>query len=259
MAPPPPKLNPRPSAASGMSSGSVVALVAALGHQFKDPVLLAEALTHPSYAFENPREAPRHNQRLEFLGDAVLELIIRDRLLRAHPAAGEGVLSKMRNAIVNEAMLAETAVRLGVANALRLGAGEEKTGGRQKPRILADAVEAILGAIFLDGGLSAADAAVGRWFEDALSAAGDRPGRRDYKTELQELVQRHLKQVPSYRIAADRGDGREDRFVVELLVQDKVITSSEGRNKKEATQRAAAAALSILEAQWANGGPGNAT
>jgi ribonuclease-3 len=256
---PPPTFNPRPTAARLPGSGSVVGLVAALGHPFHDPSLLVEALTHRSFAFENPGAAPRHNERLEFLGDAVLELLVRDRLLRANPAAEEGALCKIRNTIVNEAELAETAARLGVAAAMRLGVGEEKTGGRRKASILADAVEAILGAVFLDGGLAAADAAVGRWFESALTVAGDRPGRRDYKTELQELVQRRTKDIPTYRVVQDRGDGREDRFVVEVLVQGRVVSASEGRNKKEASQRAAAAALSILESHPARAaGPGKA-
>ena len=239
----------------GNSGMSVVQLLAALGYAFKDPGLLVEALTHRSFAHENPGEAPRHNERLEFLGDAVLELVVRDRLLRAQPRADEGTLSKVRATIVNTDTLAETAVRLGVAQALRLGIGEEKSLGRTKPSILAGALEAILGAVFLDGGLSCADQIAGRWLEEVLGAAGDRPGRRDYKTELQELVQRRLKQVPKYRVAQDRGDGREDRFLVELLVDEKVITSSDGRNKKEASQRAAAAALSILESQWAHDQP----
>jgi ribonuclease-3 len=233
-----------------VAGGSVVKLVASLGYVFKDPAWLVEALTHSSFAHENPKDVPRHNERLEFLGDAVLELVVRDRLLRAHPRLDEGSLSKMRATIVNQTYLAETAQRLGVASAIRLGTGEERSLGRTKPSILAGALEGILGAVFLDGGLTEADAICGRWLEDALAAAGDRPGRRDYKTEFQELVQRRLKDIPRYRVKEDRGDGRDDRFVVEVMVQDRVVSSSHGRNKKEASQRAAAAALSILESQW---------
>lgn len=230
---------------------SVVQLVANLGYRFKTPSLLVEALTHKSYANEHPREGGRHNERLEFLGDAVLELVVRDRLLRDHPGADEGRLSKIRSTIVNAHNLARTSARLGVAAALRVGAGEEKTGGRDKDSILADAMEAIIGAIFLDGGLIAADESAGRWLEDSLKAAGDVPGRRDYKSELQELTMRRLKAVPHYRIVEDRGPGREDRFEVELVLEDAVLSSSHGRNKKEASQRAAASAMSLLEQRWA--------
>jgi ribonuclease-3 len=232
-----------------MQGSSVVKLVASLGYAFKDPGLLVEALTHTSYANENPKERASHNERLEFLGDAVLELVVRDRLLRTHPAASEGTLSKQRATVVNGEQLADTAVRLGVAAAIRLGPAAEKSGVRARATVMSGAMEALIGAIFLDGGLQAADGVVGVWFEQALEAAG---GRRDYKTDVQMLVQKHIKQVPTYRVKEDRGDGVEERFVVELVVQDRVITSSSGRSKKEATQRAAAAALSILETQWSH-------
>jgi ribonuclease-3 len=237
------------------TKGSVVQLVANLGYAFKEPSLLVEALTHKSYAYENPREHARHNERLEFLGDAVLELVVRDRLLRAHPTSDEGMLSKARATVVSGQNLAETAERLGVTGAIRLGPNAEKMANRTKKTVQAGAMEALLGAIFLDGGLAAVDVVVGRWLQEALEAAGDRPGRRDYKTELQELVQKHLKDIPTYRVTQDLGEGHEDRFVVELVVAGKVVSGSAGRNKKEAMQRAAAAGLSILEAQWAHAPP----
>jgi ribonuclease-3 len=240
---------------AALPSTSVVQLVAHLGYRFKKPALLVEALTHRSYSNEHPAENAPHNERLEFLGDAVLELVVRDRLLRDHPDAAEGRLSKIRSTLVNEGNLADVARQMGVAAALRLGVGEERSGGRTKDSILSDAMEAIIGGIFLDGGITAADEAVGRFLEESLRDAGQQGGRRDYKSELQELTMRRLKVVPTYRISDDRGPGREDRFEVELMVEERVLTSSHGRNKKEASQRAAAAALSILEQQWASQRP----
>ncbi|MBI5496976.1 MAG: ribonuclease III [Deltaproteobacteria bacterium] len=234
-----------------MRPAGVVQLVASLGYAFKDPALLVEALTHRSFAHERPSEGARHNERLEFLGDAVLELVVRHRLLRAHPYADEGTLSRIRSTIVNGQQLADTAARLGVADAVRLGPAAEKTGTRARKTVLAGAMEALLGAIYVDGGLAAVDTVVGHWLEDALADAGEGAARRDFKTELQMLVQKHLKEVPTYRTTEDRGEGHEDRFLVELVVEGRVVTAASGRNKKEATQRAAAAGLSILEVQWA--------
>jgi ribonuclease-3 len=213
-----------------------------IGRAFRDPALLVEALTHRSYQNEHPEE-PAHNERLEFLGDAVLGMIVAEALMRLAPDASEGQLTQRRAALVNERTLAGVAAELGLGGALRLGRGEEKNNGREKPSILADAVEAVVGAVFLDGGLDAARDVVRRLLGAALDAAANGAVGADEKTALQERLQAAGAGTPSYRVVATSGPEHLKEFEVEITLNDAVIGRGRGRSKKEAEKVAARDAL----------------
>lgn len=214
-----------------------------LGHRFKRPELLALALTHRSYA--NEQGLPGNSERLEFLGDSVLGALTAEWLFERHPELPEGELSKAKSVLVSEPSLAEHAAALGLGEALRLGVGEERSGGREKPSLLADALEAVFGALWLDGGLEAARRAVRRFLAGASAAPGSVEDA-DAKTRLQELVQSRGWERPTYRVVAAEGPDHQKRFEVECLVQDRVAGRGSGRSKKAAEQKAAAAALAEL-------------
>lgn len=201
------------------------------------------ALTHRSWCAEHPGEAS--NERLEFLGDAVLGLIVTDHIVTVHPEMSEGDLAKLRSDVVCEASLAPVAEELGVGPALRLGRGEDRSGGRSKPSILADALEAILGAVHVDGGLEAARPVVLGLFADRLATASVDPGDSDHKTLLQELVAQQFAGVPVYRVR-DEGPDHDKRFFAEVMVDERVLGRGEGRSKKAAEQRAAGEAVQAL-------------
>jgi len=222
---------------------------AALGYAFRDPDLLRTALTHKSFINENPTSAGGHNERLEFLGDAVLDLVVSHVLVERFPAHDEGDLSKLRAVVVSEPGLAAAARRLGLGDGLRLGKGEELTGGRAKASLLADSYEAVLAAIYLDGGLESASAAVQRHFGEVLAGLERGEGAVDYKTRLQEWVQAHLRVIPRYKLVATTGPDHDKTFETELTVGEDVLARGVGKSKKEAEQRAAAAALGVLEAR----------
>lgn len=213
-----------------------------LEYRFKNPALLLRALTHVSH---EPRRSDGHNEVLEFLGDAVLNLAMSDLLIRRNPDKSEGHLSKMRAALVNSAVLAEKAEKLKLGPLLRLGKGEERSGGRHKASILAGAFEALLGAIYEDGGYPAARAVVERYFAD--DAAGRKLGQHDYKTRLQEISQMLFRTPPSYRIVSETGPDHEKFFVTEITVGGKVLGRGEGKSKKQAEQEAAKKALEELK------------
>ncbi len=213
-----------------------------LGYRFKNPALLVRALTHVSY---DRRGNAGHNEVLEFLGDAVLDLAVSDLLIRQNPDKSEGSLSKMRAALVNSAVLAEKAAGLKLGSLLRLGKGEERSGGRNKKSILAGAFEALLGAIYEDGGYAAALAAVERYFADDVT--GKRLGQHDYKTRLQEISQMLFRAPPSYRIVSETGPDHEKLFVTEITVGGKVLGKGEGKSKKQSEQDAAKKALEELQ------------
>lgn len=220
----------------------VVPGILRIGHAFRDPRLVEEALTHRSYQNEHP-EAASHNERLEFLGDAVLGMIVADALMRLAPGASEGQLTRWRAALVNEATLAGVARELGLGEALRLGRGEEKNNGREKPSILADAVEAMVGAVYLDGGLGAAQEAVRGLLGEALEDAASGAVGPDVKTVLQERLQAGGGGTPSYHVVATSGPEHEKEFEVEILLDDAVVARGRGRSKKEAEKDAARNAL----------------
>lgn len=208
---------------------------------------LRVALTHSSYSNEHPEEKVGHNERLEFLGDSVLSLCVSHLLMERAPNATEGRLSQLRSALVDEPSLAEAARRLGVGDALRLGRGEEQSGGRQKPSLLADAYEAVIAAIYLTEGFSRALAFVSEQLQDALELLLREGRRKDHKTQLQELLQRRFGEPPVYSVIDAQGPDHAKTFYVALAVQGEILSQGEGRSKKEAEQRAAEAALARME------------
>lgn len=213
-----------------------------LGYRFKDPALLSRCLTHVSY---DRQETEGHNEVLEFLGDAVLDLAVSDLLMQHNPEKSEGDLSRMRAALVNSAVLAEKAVELKLGPLLRLGKGEERTDGRGKPSILAGAFEALLGGIYQEGGYAAARFAVERYF--LADVSGKQLGQQDYKTRLQEISQMLFRTPPSYRVVAESGPDHDKFFVTEISVGGKVLGTGEGRSKKQSEQAAAQIALKELQ------------
>jgi ribonuclease-3 len=215
-----------------------------LGHRFKDPGLLDRALRHSSYAHENPGAGPS-NEQLEFLGDAVLSLAVSDLLLASYPESSEGELSRGRAALVNARQLAALARQLDLGSELLLGRGEEHQAGRDKPSLLADALEATLAAVFLDGGLKAAQALTRRLFGPCLATLGA-PDWQDFKTALQEFIQARYKTSPTYRLLEESGPGHARHFQVEVEFLGQPLAQGEGRSKKQAEQRAARQALEIL-------------
>jgi ribonuclease-3 len=225
----------------------LAALQARLGHRFADPDLLETALTHSSHAHERRESGPRDYERLELLGDALLGFVVTDWLVRDDREASEGVLSRRRQAVVRAASLSAVAERLGLGAALRLGRGEELSGGRAKPSLLADVLEAVLGAIYVDGGVRAARAFVQRHLGAALrELRGATAPPEDYKTELQERIQGRLQRTPRYRIVATAGPDHALEFEAEVVLGGKVLGRGRGSNRKRAEQAAAREALSRL-------------
>lgn len=220
-----------------------------LGYRFEDRAILETALSHRSHAHERSGEpGPESNyERLEFLGDAMLGMIVSEWLYRDDPSAAEGLLSRRRQAVVRSATLAAVAHGLDLGAAILLGKGEESTGGRAKPSLLADVFEALLGAVYLDGGIRAARAFVRRHLGDVLrSTHGAAWKSDDFKTRLQETTQSKLQQVPRYRIVSSAGPDHALEFVVEVRVADEVLGRGTGSNRKQAEQEAARCALGQL-------------
>jgi len=218
-----------------------------LGHRFKDQGLLVQALTHKSYANETGGELP-DNERLEFLGDAVLELIVSNRLFQLFPEEGEGRLSRARAAIVRSTTLAEVAVRLLLGEVIRLGRGEVATGGRLKKSVLSDTVEAVFGAVYSDGGMEAAEGLADR----LLVGMFDSPSwlfRQDAKSRLQELLQERGMATPRYNVVEAAGPEHDRLFVLEVVTGTQRLGVGTGRSKKEAAGKAALAALERLRSE----------
>ena len=224
-----------------MTDDARAALEAGLGHRFVRPEHLRVALTHRSTG------EGTHNETLEFLGDAVLSLAISDLLMGAFPEAREGDLSKMRASLVNAEELAAKARWVDLGRWLLLGKGEERSGGREKEKILASAYEALLGAVYLDAGYEAARTVVAAHFATDLHGAVDVPGERDYKTRLQERTQRLYREIPVYTLTAEHGPDHAKEFVVELTVGGRMLGRGVGRSKKLAEQAAAMEALGTLD------------
>ena len=208
----------------------------ALGYSFRDAALLRRALTHPSMG-------KKDNQRLEFLGDAVLQYLMSDKLYREYPEDREGGLTHLRALLVCEAALSQVARELGVGEALIMDKGEELTGGREKPSVLCDAMEAILAAIYLDGGMDAAREVMERCWPNPEEV--QRPAQ-DSKGALQELLQRGGGEPPEYRITAQSGPAHDPRFEATVYRQGKAVATGIGHTKKQAEQEAAVQALKIL-------------
>ena len=214
-----------------------------LGYTFQNPALLENALTHSSCANES-RGKLQSNERLEFLGDSILGMVVADHLYRNHPDLPEGELTRTRAALVCEESLVEVAAELNLGEYLRLGKGEESGGGRKRPSIQADAVEAVLAAVYLDGGIGSARKIIQRYILcreiEGLNSS------RDYKTALQELVQRESGQVLKYRLTGEEGPDHDKRFFVEVDLNGAPLGSGKGHSKKEAEQMAAKAAIAKL-------------
>ena len=227
----------------GPTPTDLTALADRLGHTFDDPELLLRAVTHRSWCAEHPGNAS--NERLEFLGDAVLGLVVTDHLFRSNPDLAEGDLAKARAQIVSSTTLASVAVEARLGEALRLGRGERRSGGSEKPSILADALEAVIGAVWLDGGMSAADPVVTGLLADRLTAAVGVPGGLDFKTRLQEAAAHRGAHGPSYELS-EEGPDHAKRFTATVRLGDRVWGAGSGRSKKEAEQAAAADALDRL-------------
>lgn len=215
-------------------------------YEFKNPFLLETAMTHSSYANEHRNERAHHNERLEFLGDSVLGFITADYLFGHFPDLPEGELTKLRAAVVCESALCEIAKELDIATALRLGHGEELSGGRERPSILADATEALLGAIYLDGGIDAARNFVLRFIPQKVDIAAAGGAFKDYKTILQEIVQKNKQEKLEYRLAGQSGPDHNKRFTMEVWLNSNLFASGTGHSKKEAEQLAARHALDLM-------------
>jgi ribonuclease-3 len=215
-----------------------------IAHRFRDKELLERSLTHTSFANEN--RGPAHNERFEFLGDAVLNLVVSEYLMKVCPDSPEGDLSRLRAAVVSEPALALVAREIGLGPYLFLGKGEEQTGGRDKDSLLANCLEALIAAIYLDAGNAAVEAFVIRFFEEPIKRTRTSRDSLDYKTEIQERCQDRLKQLPEYRIVSETGPDHQKQFTVELFIKGEVYGRGTGRNKKEAEQKAAKEALGIL-------------
>ena len=222
---------------------SFASLQKALGYQFRDVKLLEQALTHTSYANENRAGRISHNERLEFLGDSILGFVVADYLYRNFPSHLEGDLTRMRAELVCERSLAVMAKELNLGPELRLGHGEERSGGRERASILSDACEAIMAAAYLDGGFEAARGIVYRHILDRVAEASH---SCDFKTILQELVQREKGQSLAYRLVDESGPDHDKTFAVEVLRNGEAVGRGTGRSKKLAEQAAAREAITRL-------------
>lgn len=217
-----------------------------IGYRFRDSALLREALTHKSFSNEQPGGNVSHNERLEFLGDAVLDLVVSQALFRAFPALAEGDLTRIRAEVVSEAALAVVGRHLGLGNSLRLGRGEERSGGRDKDSLIADALEAVFGAIFCDGGFESARGVIEPLCAVAIERSARRKAGIDYKTRLQELLQARRGKPPTYALTLTEGPDHQRIYTVEVCSEGQAIGCGRGRTKKAAEQAAAQEALERL-------------
>lgn len=214
-----------------------------LGYTFQNKSLLHNALTHSSYANEHKKEGMGSNERLEFLGDAILGLVVAEHLYKTYPNRPEGELTKLRAELVCEKNLAEVAKQLELGKVLRLGHGESHGGGSHRPSMLADAVEAVLAAAYLDGGMEIPRSIIHRLILQREIKSG---GNGDYKTRFQELVQRNRDQVISYALVGESGPDHDKTFLVEVSLNGAVVGSGRGSSKKRAEQDAAHEAIRKL-------------
>lgn len=228
---------------SGSDSAALRGLIQRLGHQFRDEAVIERAMAHRSWCAENPGHAS--NERLEFLGDAVLGWVTADVAFRRFPAMSEGELTGIRKGVVNTVALAQIASELGLGQHIKLGKGEAAAGGSEKPSILADALEALIGAVYVDGGSATAYDVVERLVDDRVSATAERLDQLDYKSTLQELVAGAGKAAPQYDIS-EEGPDHDKRFFAEVIIDGDVLGSGHGRSKRTAEQAAAAVASKAL-------------
>jgi ribonuclease-3 len=216
-----------------------------LGYHFQNPALLDNALTHSSYANEHHLGSINSNERLEFLGDSILGMVVADSLYHTFPNLPEGDLTRLRANLVCENSLAMVARKLELGGYLKLGKGESISGGSDRPSIIADAVEAVLAAVYLDGGVTQARRIIKRYILDNMAQVQE--ASRDHKTYLQELIQRQSGQVLTYHLVGQSGPDHAKRFTMEVRLNGTPAGTGEGRSKKEAEQMAAKAAIEKLE------------
>jgi ribonuclease III len=216
-----------------------------LNYRFADCARLKQALTHPSYLNEREQGSGDY-QRLEFLGDAILGMLLAERLFIRFPEAAEGELSRSRAHLAGQGTLAEVARSMGIGEFIRLGRGEEQTAGREKDSILSDVVESLIAAVYLDGGLDASRCLVLRMFDDLLAISQEQASARDPKSELQELLSARGLKPPEYRLADESGPPHDRQFRFLVLVEDAVVGEGMGRSKKVAQQAAALCAMEQL-------------
>lgn len=229
------------------SSENIQRLETKIGYKFKKKPLIKEALTHKSFAKEKLEKPESYNERLEFLGDAVLELVICEYLFSHYPQYTEAELSKIRAYAVQEATLADVAMRLGIGSHLRLGKGEESSGGRKKPSLLANAFEAILAAVYLDGGLKKAKDFTLKNLEGRIKTLVAGGLLFDFKTQFQEVVQEKFGVLPRYRVFKEEGPEHMKIFEVEVFIKNDFYGSGKGKSKKEAAQKAAEVGLKKIK------------
>ena len=222
------------------------ALQKALGITFRKPALLKQALVHSSYLNENPDESSGDNEKLEFLGDAVLDVIITEKLYRECPDSSEGEMTRLRAALVNGSALAGIARKIGLGEVLYMGRGEEASGGRNKKPNLAGALEALVAAIYLDRGITVTRKVILGLFEKEIVNVLAKAAVRDAKSRLQEIVQSSSQAVPFYRIIGEEGPNHDKTFTVEVFVGNKAMGRGTGKSKKQAETEAARAALEKL-------------
>lgn len=216
----------------------------AIGYRFRNITYLQNALAHSSYANERWHDSLMSNERLEFLGDSILGMVVARHLYQNFPDRPEGELTRMRADMVCETSLARVADQVGLGKHLLLGHGEEQGGGRERPSILADAVESVIAASFLDGGMDAAEGIIGRFI--LCNVPVTKLQNKDYKTALQELVQQKKNQVLSYRLVEETGPDHDKQFTVEVSLNGKVVGRGTGSSKKRAEQDSARAAIESL-------------
>lgn len=229
-----------------MSTNDISALEDRLGYHFRDKKFLIEALTHRSFYHENPGKADNYNERLEFLGDSVLGFVIVESLFLCDRRLPESVMAKTKSYLVKESVLSEIANAISLGRFLRLGKGEEVTGGRAKRSLLADAVEAVLGAVYLDGGYEKAQGLILRLFKEKIEAILSSGEFHDFKTELQEKTQMHFGVIPEYKMIRQEGEEHRKTFTVEVYVAGERFGTGYGKSKKEAETLAAREALEKL-------------
>jgi len=217
-----------------------------LGYTFRDRWLLQLALVHRSFSFEQVRKLATDNERLEFLGDAVLDLVVGRALFELYPEMREGEMTRLRALLVNESYLAEMATTLGLGEFLLLGRGEETTQGRAKPSILSSAYEALLGALFQDGGFEIAAAFIDQQFLPVLDSQRQKLLQADAKSRLQEILQESFSEAPTYVLDSAEGPDHRKAFTVSVCFRGLVLAQGQAFNKKEAEQAAAAEALRLL-------------
>lgn len=217
-----------------------------LGYIFENKELLTEALTHRSFYYENPDKSTTHNERLEFLGDSVLGFVIVEYLFLSDKNLTESAMAKVKSYLVKESVLSEIAGSLSLGKYLRLGKGEEATGGRTKKSLLSDAIESVLGAIYLEGGYQKAREVVLRLFREKIGTIMHSAVFSDFKTELQEKTQLLFGNLPEYRVIKQEGEEHKKVFTIEVYIDGKKFGKGTGRSKKEAQTFAAKEALSSL-------------